>query len=445
VNAIHSTSILVFLGLGLTSPALADTGDVPDTRVVPQHSVICIGNTVDRAKLAIHLLARHPMSPELSSANFSTPSSPNYGPERWRQFITDPKFCKANPCQKSDESAINSIKTDFVAFVTQGARTGYYASRSVDVGPDEYFLAKGTSFAITCTAANPPPPTPPAASLPDNSPLRVRGTTDDLYLDRKSAGFATTSKATLNYSGDASKDPHTQTTKVQGAFGYAIDLGSTEHSFITAVPYIAANESLTLTQGKPATNAPYNFVASGVLLTDDIDGRHFISLRPQYQDNTTQKAQLASLRAIYAPWTRAEESPFLPFNTPVPLNRADQSASVITAQFLFDLRTDLGTYTQRGDAPYNLQNQDFARFGTKTGFAISATPANLPTFTLTVAETYLYGVTGSLRNLTLFETALTMSLDPHSYYGVTLGYTNGFNEDTAVRSQTWTFGFSAHL
>jgi hypothetical protein len=143
--------------------------------------------------------------------------------------------------------------------------------------------------------------------------------------------------------------------------------------------------------------------------------------------------------------TRAEESPFLPFNTPVPLNQADQSSSVVTAQFLFDLRADLGAYTRRGDAPFILQNRDLARLGTKSGFALSTTPANLPTFVFTATETYLYGFSGSLRHLTLFETALTMSLDPHNYYGVTLGYTNGFNEDTAARSQTWTFGFSAHL
>lgn len=30
-------------------------------------------------------------------------------------------------------------------------------------------------------------------------------------------------------------------------------------------------------------------------------------------------------------------------------------------------------------------------------------------------------------------------------HGVTPGYTDGFNEDAAVRSQTCTFGFSAHL
>src|ERR1700688_1469345 len=437
----------------LSTSAFADTPPPTDTRVVPQHSFICIEKKVnnksiyivDREKLALHLIGRHPMSPQLSAEEFKPASNSNYGPERWRRFIIDPEFCSQNVCLKSDVNAIVSINSDFAAFVSQGIHAGEYSTHTPKMGLSEYFSQNNANLTITCTAINPPAPIPTASSIPDISLWRVRGIADDLYLDRGSAGFSTTSKATLTETGDSSAT-HTQSTKIQGVVGYAVDIGSTDRIFRTAVPYLAANESLAMTQGKPNTNAPYNFIAAGMLLTEDIEGRHFFSLRPQYQENTTQRAQLTSLRAIYAPWTRAEESkPFLPFNTPVPLNQNDQFQPVITGQLLFDLRADVGTYGRRGDPPYNSQNQTFERFGTKSGLAFSATPSNLPTFTLTATETILYGASGSLRNLNLFETALTISLDPHNYYGLTFGYANGFNEDTAVRLQSWTIGFSAHL
>jgi hypothetical protein len=61
-----------------------------------------------------------------------------------------------------------------------------------------------------------------------------------------------------------------------------------------------------------------------------------------------------------------------------------------------------------------------------------------------VAETLLYGAAGSLRDFDLLETALTVSFDSHNYLGLTFAYTNGFNEDTSVREQTWTVGLSGH-
>lgn len=87
-------------------------------------------------------------------------------------------------------------------------------------------------------------------------------------------------------------------------------------------------------------------------------------------------------------------------------------------------------------------NQSYARAGTHVGFSITK-DTDGPSLTLTVAETYLYGFQGTVRNLDLFESSLTYNFDPKKYVGLKASYTKGRNEDTAVPQQTWMVGISA--
>jgi hypothetical protein len=112
-------------------------------------------------------------------------------------------------------------------------------------------------------------------------------------------------------------------------------------------------------------------------------------------------------------------------------------------EILFDLRADVGQYTNRGNDPVqSLLNQSYARAGTHVGFSITK-DTDGPSLTLTVAETYLYGFQGTVRNLDLFESSLTYNFDPKKYVGLKASYTKGRNEDTAVPQQTWMVGISA--
>jgi len=64
-------------------PAFA-AADAPDTRIVPQHQTICtvvstnsqVYGNVDQEKLAMFLLSRRPMSPQLASAEFKQSKNP---------------------------------------------------------------------------------------------------------------------------------------------------------------------------------------------------------------------------------------------------------------------------------------------------------------------------------------------------------------------------------
>jgi hypothetical protein len=317
------------------------------------------------------------MSPYLQGADFPKPSKPQYGPERWRQFITDPelltnkKLCADTKNCESDRAAVEDIKLDFAAFVTQGVRQGNY-STNIHLTYAEFFADSPGTPAISCIAN--PPPAPPSAENTDPSPLRVRGVASDLYILRNDPAFTTTSKATANFTGDTSAKPWTQTAKFQAAVGYAIDT-STEENFSAIIPYATTNVSITDTQAKPRTKGQYNFFGGGVLFSEDIGGQNYISLMPQYLEETTQRAQVASLRAIYAPWPRAKDSaPFPPLNTPFPVG-----VYSLSGQILFDLRADLGMYPERGDPAFAHMNQPFARFGTRTGIALSTAQSAQPT------------------------------------------------------------------
>jgi hypothetical protein len=448
IGKLTPIATMTVLGIvGLSLPATADDG--PDKRTVPSIKAICDTTTmtVKPELLAEHLLTLHPMSARLQAIQFPPPSDPRYGPERWRQYITDPKLltnpniCPKDPtakCLQADRDNVLEIQIDFAAFMSQGTRQGDYRTDASNLSAETYFANVAHGPVIACIKE--PPPAPPANNT-DKSPIRVRGIASDLYVGRDSAAFATTSKATVTVTSDTSAKPWTESTKLQGAVGYAIDAGSSQDVIATIVPFVAGNISVTDTQAKPRTEAAYNFVSGGALFTADVGGLDYITVMPQYLDETTQHAQLASLRAIYQPWTNAAASaPFLPLNTAVPL----PFAPTVSGQFLFDLRADVGTYTDRGLPAYVAQNKDFGRLGTKTGFAFTSTQQAIPSYTFVITETLLYGVAGSLRNLNLLETSLTIGLDSHSYFGITFGYTNGFNEDTAVREQTWTLGLSGH-
>jgi hypothetical protein len=109
------------------------------------------------------------------------------------------------------------------------------------------------------------------------------------------------------------------------------------------------------------------------------------------------------------------------------------------------LRNDAGSYADRGNSLAVVAvSKDFERAGTQVGFTLSTDGiANLPSLTLIVMETYLYGFSGYYRHISQFQSSLTYNF-PNSYFGMTASYKNGRDEDTAIFAQIWTVGLSAH-
>ncbi|WP_315836056.1 hypothetical protein [Bradyrhizobium prioriisuperbiae] len=165
-----------------------------------------------------------------------------------------------------------------------------------------------------------------------------------------------------------------------------------------------------------------------------------IAAKPQFLQNTKDHSQIASLTLLYRPFTAFDVS-----NGGMNLNDPRPIPFWLSAyaEILFDLRADMGYYTDRGNDPVeSLVNRSFGRAGSRVGFALT-TDSSGPSFTLVVAETYLYGFAGSVRNLSFFETSLTYNFDEKKYVGLKASYTKGRDEDTALPVQRWLVGLSA--
>jgi hypothetical protein len=447
-------AILSFLICNISMGALAQTTSSgppqgitapEDNRIIPSHAKLCTGDTVkvvDKSKLFFQLLANAspPVSDQLKFA---------VGGD-WHKLVTDKNLCpQFRGCGPKDAQAIASVHLNYTVFVADGDREGYYRASHPDATIGQYFQnANNESNAIYCTNRDEPPPTPPSSPIDANSPVRLRGISDDLWIDQKSPLFAKSSSAAINYTeNDATPGAHTGTTSIQAALGYDIPLPSTAAWFShEIIPFTSASASLTNTQNKPRVLAPTNFVAGGFLYDAAIQeayGFDQITVKPQQVSGTTMRSELTSLQLIYAPWIDAAASaPLPPLNTMVNVFPGNEFFPHVNGQLLFDIRNDAGVYENRGDPSFVARNMDFERIGSKFGIAWIATPSSLPTFALSVTETALYGATGAYRTLSYFDSLLSIYFDPKHYVSMTFEYFNGRDENTYIISQGYKAGFA---
>lgn len=264
--------------------------------------------------------------------------------------------------------------------------------------------------------------------------FRLRGKSDDLYIDRGTDQFKSTTPAALNWTGT---DQDNYNVKLTATLGYQLPTDTGE-----IIPYISANQSLTDATKKPRVIDPNSNVAFGFVAANSaIDPynhniNNWFSAKPQYLFNTADRSEIGSLRLIYAPWV---DLAYAPVNT---FSMVPGLPGPVWASLLFDLRNDSGIYTQRADtAAIAATDKDFDRIGGRFGLSLTNAPS-FPSLTLTVAEVYLYGAAGHYRNVNQFQSMLTYNLESNNYVGLTFSYQNGRDEDTAVASHTYTAGLT---
>jgi hypothetical protein len=397
-------------------------------------------------------------------------NSSSYTPA-WRAIFLDaPGFCKNNPAclgpplPKKGLPADPNAKPDATAaldmigqlqdamFTALNAdRSGTFYRFPHEKMTLDYLVGKNEQDAIICTKTDlPPAPKAVVLKMPEN--LRLRANSDDLNIGSKEDAFKTVKPATINYTRDDVQKSNT--AKLQAALGYAFvrdfDLPP-GFSFLHGelVPYISAVQSITKTPGKVPTFADSNNVATGALFNariglDAVAGwNNYITAKPQYLWNTKDKSEIASMRFIYQPWTQnlVSSALNLKLNTPIPIS-SFVGGDPTWLQLLFDLRDDVGGYNKKSTDPtVAITQTSYHRAGSKFGIGIS-TNDKTAHVVLTVTETLLYGFTGSVKHLDLFESTLSFYFDSTSNYAFTLSYSKGNNEDTAERAQTYMAGLS---
>jgi hypothetical protein len=454
----------------LASAATPDDNDVDAN--LPLHKDVCQGAFVSRKLLAYQLLVN--IKNIHAIVRISTGD-----PGRWHSIYTDGNFCPvpsrvackadakspdckaAKDCESDQKLAIQSGVAFFTALnANQQASSKHHAfipgsdlaklhsGTDPSSGSSDQMLTffssavigndKDEKTGIQCTVTDAPQPPAPYNAANDTSALskvRLRGASDDLYIDRLQGNFKATAAASGTFTSNTLA-VHTTTTKATAALGYAFDtIPQTQ-----IVPYMSFSQSITGTAGKPGVLDPTNNVAWGVLAeryfidpnTPAIS--HVLSIKPQFLINTADHSELASMRFIYAPWI---DSAVFNLNT---FQKLDFLPGSTWGQIVFDVRNDYGAYTDRGLTAAIVQtNRDFERAGARIGIAL--TSDNFPSLTLLVSELYLYGFSGYYRSIDLFQASLTYNF-VNSYLGLTASYKKGRDEDTAVASQTWMVGLT---
>jgi hypothetical protein len=428
-------------------PLPTDDASVP----LPSHDAVCDGGIVSKKRLSKYIIGL------TDNGASKTAGDLIYGdPVLWRSifFTTPEQFCptkafcpkgvdkkcqdQIDACKSASNQAIVNARALFKQLTKETAKAQPVYKEAASLSNEDadkqaaiYFSSPANIDArIVCTATDIPSPPPP-----ETSKFRVRGISDDLYIDRSDEkAFKATSQATLTSTGDRSTTP-TQTLKTKGAIGYAFE-GDT----IAAIPYFSFYQSVTDTFGKPQSTDPTSNVAAGMLFNSRFSTgqiNNVINAKPQFFVNTKDHSEIGSLRLSYTPYTSFLDSPNLNLFQQLPF------FPMLSAQVQFDLRLDAGTYANRGNDPVqSLLNKDYVRSGTRVGLAFTTDP-NLPSFTLVLAQTYLYGLSGSVRNLSISEASLTYNFN--KYVGLTGSYRNGIDEDTAIRVETWMVGLSGRF
>lgn len=439
--------------------AMATPIQVAGAQDYPGHEDICVGGIVSKHKLAKAFLKQHDDWQKLYIDADEPATTPQHRPQ-WRRIFTDPNFCDNNPgcISLNPETKVRdtsvALKTlEFLRFsfanslITQTRAGGPYTTANPNIGA-AYFLGPDSQNAITCVRGRDVPVAvkpPPGIKLP----IRLRGNSDDLNINAATQkdAFKGVKPAIASFTREG-VDQKTNTLRVQAAIGYpiAIDIAppaAVSYFNAEVVPYFSANQTVTKVDGKARTFNAANHVAVGTLVNAQMmfyemaGVNHVFLAKPQYLWNTKDHSEIASLKFIYQPWT-AGAAPTV--NTPFPIRTGVADTWV---QLLFDLRYLSGTYADRGNDPATAaKHNSFARGGTRLGIAIT-TPAFGPHVTLSVTETLLYGFSGEVRYLSLFESALSFYFDSTNNLAFTILYKAGRDEYTVERARSLTAGFSA--
>jgi hypothetical protein len=433
---------------------LCFAGNLAHAANFPKHADICIGGIVSKEKLAKELLKQHAEAVRI----YVDTKDGIGGSEKWRRIFTDQDFCatdaacigpslnKPAPGQKPIQvntaatKVISRLQFDFANALQTNVDGKHYAMARPLIGT-EYLNGPDTQDKIACVGPElPVAPKPTVLQLP----IRLRAYSDDLNIDasRDKTQFRNAKPAVVSFTRDDLQ--RSGSTKLQGALGYVVPLEFEKPTGLTyfsgeLIPYISATQSIAKVDGRPATYAETNSVAVGALINTQTvfsafdEFNNVLAAKPQYLWNTKDRSEIASLKFIYQPWSYV-------LNTPIQIGEFF-GAHWLT--LLFDVRSNTGMYTNIGtDIDALVKNKSFNRTGSRFGLAFTTDPSR-EHMVLRVTQTLLYGFAGSERTISLFDSSLSYYFDSTENFGVTVSYTKGQNEDTALQAQTWTAGLSA--
>jgi hypothetical protein len=272
-------------------------------------------------------------------------------------------------------------------------------------------------------------------SLEISPRVRLRGSTDQLYFPRTDPAYSLFSVPKATVSAQDSGTSNTRTIKVTGVVGYE----TYEDLRYRNIVYVGVNKNITDTTGqtkKVSADTVDVGMLNGVCFGRSGGCPILLTATPDFLVNHKDNSHLLTGDLIFTPTNVLSKTAWYgAINSLTPV-----VSDVASFSWLFDIRSDNGAYTERGNNPAATTN--FSRAGGRIGCALKSDATLFP-ITLVATETVLHGFSGSLGTLTYFATSVNFNLEKG--FSLSVGFSNGRREDTGQAEHLWQVAFGSSL
>lgn len=396
-------------------------------------------SVVDRNKLADRLLERYAVS-----ARAALKAKPwDTSAQLVARLLANDQVCK-DGCNDGDDKNINAIRESVAAMLIGFWEPGYKPDRIVSAA--DFMSQPGVEIECATSAAVAEAPGAVFVApmkfdkvIPN---VRVRGKADQMYIDRsQKADFAASDKASISYSRD--DVAQSNTFKSTLFVGYLIPAwqDKTMGQRGEIIPYLGVDRAVVrVAEGSSAKPSAKSTASFGALSSWYLLSRwgpmeylgHVFNVRPDFTADHRTGARFASLNLEYIPVRTSWLNDFRRMG-------ADSAASF---KWILSAKANAGHFADRGTVEPE-KRADYSRLGGKIGFAlVSDNPAVPLEFVATYVS--MAALKGRI-NVDYRTASLSYSFDSDKYFGISLSYKNGKREDTAIKDDEVTFGFTARF
>lgn len=277
--------------------------------------------------------------------------------------------------------------------------------------------------------------------------IRIRGKGEDLIYAQYDPGFTDASKANISFEHDSIKSQGT--TKLVAAVGYSVLFPGVFNEDRTRrvswgfIPYFGIDLETSKAAGKDRTfdSNTFDFGTTFQLVEDTYSFRfkraasQYLAFTPHFLINRDDKSRLLALNLLYRPTISISRN--LAVNG---FSNIDLAGIPLKWEPILDGRIAYGHFTRIGTRTGDDAN-DFTRIGLRYGIGLSSRIDRFPV-DLVVTDTPMFVVGGASRNISLFESTLSMYFDSDKHFGADLKYTRGRATDLDDRVAKWSIGLA---
>lgn len=277
--------------------------------------------------------------------------------------------------------------------------------------------------------------------------IRIRGKGDDLIYAQYDAGFTDASKANISFEHDDTTSKGS--TNLVGAVGYSIlfpgafNENRTRRVSWGLIPYFGVDLETSKTKRKAREYDSDTFdVGTTFQMVEDTysfrfkrAASQFLAFTPHFLINRDDKSRLLAVNLLYRP--TISFSPSLAVNG---FSNIDLGDIPLKWEPILDGRFAYGHFTRAGLRTGDDAN-DFTRIGFRYGIGLSSRVDRFPV-DLVVTDTPMFVIDGASRDISIFESTLSMFFDADKRFGTEVKFAKGRATDLDERVAKWSLGLA---